>query len=137
MTKIRTFKGAVSLETAYCVEDYPYGFKLRCKKYYYVETNKKGSRLVTVTTNPKAGDKLNKPVADRYMRAVVLFLDEETGYVLSDYLSDYSSIAQVEAFLNKYELGPDIEETLNLLLLAKKKIAAYFENNPIKSVDNV
>lgn len=132
MEKIKTIQDAVSLETAYCVEDYPYGFKLRCKKYYYVETNKRGQRLVTVTTNPKAGDKLNKPVLGNYFRVVVLFKDEETGYVFVDYLSDYVDTTTVEAFLNKYELTAEQQEVVEYILLAKKKLDAYFEKNPIR-----
>lgn len=132
MERIKTIQGAVSLETAYCVEDYPYGFKLRCKKYYYVETGKKGQRLVTVTTNPKAGDKLNKPVVENYFRLVVLFIDKETGYVCVDYLSDYANTAEVEAFMNKYELDTLQQEEIKYILLAKKKLDAYFEKNPIR-----
>lgn len=135
MEKIKTIQGATSLETAYCVEDYPYGFKLRCKKYYYVETGKKGQRLVTVTTNPKAGDKLNKlnkPVVEKYFRLVVLFIDKETGYVCVDYLSYYANTAAVEAFMNKYELDPAQQKEIEYILLAKKKLDSYFEKNPIR-----
>lgn len=131
MNKIKTIQGCDSLETAYCVEDYPYGFRLRCRKYYYVETGKNGQRLVTVTTNPKAGGKLNKPVKETYKRVVVLFKDEVTGYLLTDALSDYAGTGDVEAFMNTYELSPEQEDVLKYVLLAKKKLDAYFEKNPV------
>jgi hypothetical protein len=43
--------GHTSPETAYVVEDYPYGFRLRCKIRYWLEFKaKKGFRLVSQTT---------------------------------------------------------------------------------------
>jgi hypothetical protein len=52
MTKI--LAGHTSPETAYVVDDYPYGFRLRCKIRYWLETNKRGTRFCSQTTNPKA-----------------------------------------------------------------------------------
>jgi hypothetical protein len=54
MRKRILLEGAVSPETAVVIEDYPYGFRLRCKKRYWLEYRKGyGNRLCTQTTNPK------------------------------------------------------------------------------------
>jgi len=38
------------------VEDYPYGFRLRCKIRFWLEyAPKRGFRFVSQTTNPKRG----------------------------------------------------------------------------------
>jgi hypothetical protein len=60
--------GHTSPETAYLVEDYPYGFRLRCKIRYWLEFKSgQGFRFVSQTTNPKrTGEFWNKPKASTY-----------------------------------------------------------------------
>lgn len=72
----------VSPETAYLIDDYPYGFRLRCKIRYWLDCNPKhGVRLVSQTTNPKRGDVWNKPKASTYsLFAGAMFLDQD-GHV--------------------------------------------------------
>src|ERR1044071_3436723 len=67
-----------SAETAYLVDDYPYGFTLRCRMYVWLEYRPKfGYRMVTQTTNPRrTGHVLNKPKAGIYHPLAVLFLDD-------------------------------------------------------------
>ena len=62
--------GHTSAETAYVVNDYPYGFQLRCKIRYWIETRKgHGMRFVSQTTNPRwAVEGWNKPKASTYSR---------------------------------------------------------------------
>jgi len=51
---MQILKGHISPETAFIVDDYPYGFRLRCKIRYWLEYNPKhGFRFVSQTTNPK------------------------------------------------------------------------------------
>lgn len=81
---MKYLKGHVSPETAYVVDDYPYGFRLRCKIRYWLEYHpKKGFRLVSQTTNPKvAGEVWNKPKASTYARGIaVMLLDDDNGHV--------------------------------------------------------
>ncbi len=40
---IKILNGHISPETAYVVEDYPYGYTLRCTIRYWLETATKGS----------------------------------------------------------------------------------------------
>lgn len=64
------------------VSDYPYGFRLRCTLFDFVEFNpKKGYRHGTQTTNPKAGNKLNKPKVSTYSHIIVRWYDEETNHI--------------------------------------------------------
>ena len=43
-------------DNAVVVEDYPWGYKLRTKRKYWIETTKKGDRLCYQTLNPKTGE---------------------------------------------------------------------------------
>ena len=73
----------ISSETAYVVEDYPYGFRLRCRMRYWLEVHpKRGVRLMSQTSNPKKpGLVWNKPKASTYARfGGALYLDDE-GHV--------------------------------------------------------
>ncbi len=80
--RVRVLTGHVSPETAYVVDDYPYGRVLRCKIRYWIETPTKGAkkgqqRFVSQTTNPKkAGEPWNKPHPGTYASLQVLYLDE-------------------------------------------------------------
>lgn len=86
---VKVLNGHTSAETAYVVEDYPYGFKLRCKIRYWIETTKHGQRFVSQTTNPKKPIEIwNKPKASTYAPIMLMYLDEQ-GYVQNDGISGY------------------------------------------------
>lgn len=68
-------------ETAYVCDDYPFGFRLRCKIRYWIESTKKGDRFCSQTTNPKVdGEVWNKPKKSTYSDVGVMFLDDQ-GHV--------------------------------------------------------
>lgn len=71
--------GHVSPETAYVVNDYPYGFRLRTSIRYWIETTGHGDRFVSQTLNPKTGV-WNTPKKSTYNEVDVMFLNEE-GHV--------------------------------------------------------
>lgn len=101
--------GHVSPETAYVVEDYPYGFRLRCRIRYWLEYKPgKGVRFVSQTTNPKRGDAWNKPKASTYGRfGGAMYLDEN-GHVHWSALTEYTDGAEATAWLTSYGAGlPD------------------------------
>jgi hypothetical protein len=108
-------QGHVSPETAYMVDDYPYGFRLRCKIRYWLEyTPKRGFRLVSQTTNPKRGDIWNKPKASTYAKfGGCMYLDGE-GHVTWSGLSEYCDGAEAAAWLEKY--GEGVPEAGRLML---------------------
>lgn len=101
---MQLLKGHTSPETAYVVEDYPYGFRLRCKMRYWLEYKPaNGFRWVTQTTNPKRpGEVWNKPKASTYYRfGGAMFLDE-VGHVKWSGLSEYCDGAEAKAWADKY-----------------------------------
>ena len=104
-------KGHTTKETAFVVDDYPYGFRLRCRIRYWLEYDKKhGFRLVSQTTNPNssrmvAGEVWNKPKASTYVKiAACMYLDEKE-HVQWVGLSEYSSYESSVNFFKKYEEG--------------------------------
>jgi hypothetical protein len=103
---MRILSGHTSPETAYVVDDYPYGFSLRCKIRYWLECHPKhGVRFVSQTTNPKRGNVWNKPKASTYQRfGGCMFLDD-AGHVQWNGLNEYSSGAEALAFAETYGAG--------------------------------
>lgn len=73
--------GHTSEATAYVVDDYPYGFRLRCKIRYWIERKaKNGDRFVSQTTNPKLSyEKWNAPKASTYCNMRFLVRDKQVG----------------------------------------------------------
>jgi hypothetical protein len=89
--------GHTSPETAYVVDDYPYGYRLRTSIRYWVETTKHGDRFVSQTVNPKT-DRWNKPKASTYVGVMVLFLDDE-GHVSRVSVTENDSAEWIARFL--------------------------------------
>ena len=100
---MKVLSGHYSPETAYVVEDYPYGFRLRCKIRYWLEVNSKGTRFWSQTTNPKRGDVWNKPKASTYSLMGAMYLDEE-NHVQWCGLSPYDA-SKCKDFLETYSVG--------------------------------
>src|SRR6266700_3003188 len=101
--KITVFHGHTTLETAYLVNDYPYGFRLRCKIRYWLEYKRgHGFRLVSQTTNPKRpGEVWNKPKASTYGGLAAMYLDEK-GHVQWTSVGMYDDSATLEGFAEAY-----------------------------------
>lgn len=102
---MKILSGHTSPENAYVVDDYPYGFKLRCTIRYWLEFHaKRGFRFVSQTTNPKRGG-WNKPKASTYSRfGGAMFLDDN-GHVQWAGLSEYSTATEAKAFQETYGAG--------------------------------
>lgn len=119
----------ISPETAYVVNDYPYGFHLRCKARYWIEFKpKKGFRLMFQTTNPKRRDAevWNKPKASTYSAfGGALYLDENEHVKFAG-LTEYSNAVESERFQEVYGEGVPVEgrEVLGFWIRAKKKYEA-------------
>lgn len=103
----KVLDGHISQETAYVVTDYPWGFKLRCQKRFWIETKKgRGQRVVSQTTNPKKTNEFDvsasKPKYGIYSDIVILFLDEN-GHVHNDAVSLLSGYYEnIVKFYHKY-----------------------------------
>ena len=92
-----------SPETAYVVDDYPYGFRLRCKIRYWIESHPKhGFRFVSQTTNPKLSREVwNKPKASIYCAVVLVMGLDELGHMQSAGVSGYH-LEDLKAFNAKW-----------------------------------
>ena len=79
-------RGHADKDTAYLVDDYPYGFEHRCKIRYWLHKAGRGRaagmvRFMSQTTSPlAAGEPWNKPKATTYSAWAVMILDFR-GYV--------------------------------------------------------
>jgi hypothetical protein len=123
-TKMKILTGHTSPETAFVVEDYPYGFRLRCTIRYWLEfTPKRGFRFCSQTTNPKRGSIWNKPKAGTYSRfGGAMYLDEQ-GHVQWSGLSEYCSGAEASAWQERYGEGVPEEGRVLLAKFVAAKVA--------------
>jgi hypothetical protein len=114
--------GHDSPANAYVVEDYPYGFRLRCKIRYWVESNpSRGYRMFSQTTNPKIQGKevWNKPKGTTFSRlAGCLYLDS-SDKVQFAVLTEYSSAEECLEFMKDF---PKFEGVKLLGIWAVKKL---------------
>jgi len=117
-------KGHTSPETAYVVDDYPYGFRLRCKIRYWLEFHKThGFRLVSQTTNPKRGDIWNKPKASTYCKFGGCMYLDEANHVTWSGLTEYTSGAEAEAWRRTFGDGVPPEGMPTMLKWVAAKLA--------------
>lgn len=101
-----TLTGHTSPDTAYVVDDYPYGFRLRTQIRYWIETTKNGQRFVSQTMNPKTGA-WNKPKASTYDDVKVLTLDESNGHIHSDSLRFNDSEEKIAEYETRHATALD------------------------------
>ena len=113
---MQILKGHVSPETAYVVNDYPYGFRLRCTIRYWLEyKGDMGVRLMSQTTNPKRGGVWNKPKASTYACfGGAMYLDDE-GHVQWAGLTEYSNGAEAKLFEDTFGEGVPEGEARSVL----------------------
>ena len=133
--------GHDSLESAYVVDDYPYGFRLRCKMRYWLEFNpSKGFRLWSQTSNPKMPTLVwNKPKSSTYtFIAAFLFLDTN-DHVDWDGLNEYSSTPEAVKFRDDYYsfLSPVAKSRLDAWIKKKTEFDAKLASGEIKITTKV
>lgn len=114
-----------SESTAYLITDYPYG-RLRCQKRVWLETNgKKGTRLVSRTSNPKRNqDWNNASKAGVYHDFAVLFIDD-IGHVQLEALSPYDYREKGRAWL--VANGAGLSDQARAKLAERVTLAENFE----------
>jgi hypothetical protein len=109
--------GHTSPETAFVVDDYPYGFRLRCKIRYWIEHRPKfGSRFGSQTTNPKRGDVWNAPKFGTYSDYLFMGFDEE-GHVVNDAVRYYDKPEKILHLRKLVEETGDSEQITRLKAL--------------------
>jgi len=94
--------GHDSMNNAFVVEDYPYGFKLRTQAKFWLEYKPgKGYRFLSQTMDPKNG-RWNKPKASTYTEfAAAMYLDEK-DHVQWTGLGQYSDAPKMNEFLSDF-----------------------------------
>lgn len=117
--------GHTSPDTAYVVDDYPYGFRLRTTIRYWIETKPgHGQRVMSQTRDPKrAGEPWNKPKGSTYSPIKVLLLDSDTGHVSNAALSGYADETAIRAFQAAYPLttaDARISKTIAILIAMQR-----------------
>lgn len=100
MTVVTPLYGHDSFETAYLVEDYPYG-RLRCKMWFWLESNNKGVRFVSRSENPKTGN-LNKPHCGIYSKISGNMYLDENGHCTYAIVNEYSTPQEVYDFIKNF-----------------------------------
>jgi D-alanyl-D-alanine carboxypeptidase len=109
-------------ENALIVENYPYGFRLKTKIKYWIETKNNKQRLGTQTLNPKS-NLWNKPKYSTYNDLILMYKDKETGYIKTrGFNLTYSNEEDLNEFLNF--IGDYRNEHINKML---KYAYAIFE----------
>lgn len=98
-----------SLETAYEIKDYPYGFRLRTSIFYWIETvARKGDRFCSCTIHPKNG-RMNAPKKSTFTNIGVMFLDEKQ-HVTWKGVNIYTKREELDKFISdvgEANLNPD------------------------------
>lgn len=117
--------GHTSPDTAYVVDDYPYGFRLRCKIRYWLEYNpRRGFRFVSQTTNPKRpGLVWNKPKASTFCRWGGAMLLADNGHVSWTGIHKYSNLPALVAFRDKYGSSLPLQAQEALAQVIKANLA--------------
>lgn len=100
--------GHTSPETAYVVDDYPYGYRLRCSIRYWLEFSPRhGWRFCSQTSNPKRpGLVWNAPKRSTYVYVSACMYLNADGHVKWTGLGVYSSADAVAAFVATFPDAP-------------------------------
>ena len=130
---IKQLTGHTTEETAFVVDDYPYGFKLRTTIRFWIETTKAGQRSVAQTKNPKNG-RWNTPKKSTYAPIKVMGLNEK-GHVDFDGISEYASLEESRNFNSCFALTPEQQKFMGALIgageIMEKRRAEREAKNPI------
>ena len=125
-----------SFENSIEVENYPFGFK-KTKKRFWLETNKKGTRLVSCTLNPKTNEWC-KAKTSTYSEVGVLTSEIKEGknFISWTGLSSYSSDKDIVEFTRAVDVQqlPTLSQKAICFLKAKnhawKGVKVEFVTNP-------
>jgi hypothetical protein len=98
---VKPLYGHTDENSAYVVDDYPYGFRLRTKIRYWLESSSKGWRFVIQTLNPKT-QSWNAPKKSTYADlAGAMFLDEK-DHVEWKALTAYADAKEFADFVKEF-----------------------------------
>lgn len=112
---------ATSMENAFVVNNYPWGFKLKTSQRYWIETTKHGDRFVTQTLNPKTNAWCN-PKKSTYSAVLIMTTEDKDNktFVSSIGLDlGYSNAEQVATFESEIDKSKLNESQLKMVCKCK------------------
>ena len=112
-------------ETAYVIDDYPWGFRLRTTIRYWIETNAKfGDRYCSQTINPKTG-KWCAPKKSTYSPVMVMYLNEK-NYINVDAINRYTSNEILQTFIDLHKDSfNEAQKSQITMMMATNKIMEH------------
>ena len=123
-----------SLETAYKVENYPYGFREKTTMHYWIETTpKKGDRFCSCTINPKNG-RFNAPKKSTYVNIGCMSLND-IGHVVNNGIGIYTEKEKVTAFIEAIglnNLNADQKKQYNQIMGINEVVTNEFTGKVVK-----
>tara|TARA_R100001163_G_scaffold9381_1_gene9003 strand:- start:1832 stop:2356 length:525 start_codon:yes stop_codon:yes gene_type:complete len=136
------FYNAKDFDSAVEVDNYPWGFRLKTKRRYWVETTKRGDRSVYATLNPKT-DKWCKPKKSTYESVLVVVKDTETGRVRTEGIGKYAgddAIASVMEWMDWEKLNDFQKATICKVNAANEvmsKVTFSFRNTSSMTAEEI
>lgn len=116
-------------EKTLIIENYPYGFRLKTKIVYWIETKKNQQRLGSKTLNPKT-NLWNKPKYSTYADVMILGKDKSNDHIVNmGYGVTYSDKQEYDEFikwLNDFET--------DYIIQFKKYANAFFKTREFVKV---
>ena len=116
LQRVALLHGHVDADTAYLVEDYPYGWELRCRIRFWVGTAARGAkrgqqRFVAQTTNPRRpGHPWNSPKQGSYTVRHWMYLDT-AGHVQHTGISPYGIEPHRDAWIRLIGIYEQLTDT--------------------------
>lgn len=128
---VQVLHGHISRDTAYVVEEDPFGRYGRCRIRYWIDTATAGvhqgqQRLIRQKSNPAYGrEKWNRPKRDRYVELAVLYLND------SDHVRCFTVTEHLSAIGDAYIHLMGIYEQLDDTQRARyQEILSVAQQNP-------
>jgi len=125
--------GHNSFDSGYVVTNYPWGFRLKTSRRYWIETTKHGDRFCYATLNPKTA-KWCKPKKSTYDAVMVMYLTEDQHVSRFSVSAGWSDFKDIKEFEQKADLQKLSKEQLRQICYCKSvkqvhsKLSYSFEN---------
>ena len=133
--KIENYRYNIREENPILVNNYPWGFKLKTQKRYWIEETKRGERFCTQTKNPKTGHWCT-PKKSTYSEVTIL-CENKDGHISYVSIGKWDSIESIDNFLKKHKKNLSFSQMnrINYMRKAKTIVNDYYndlEKAPVK-----
>ena len=110
--------GHNNFDSGYVVTNYPWGFRLKTSRRYWIETTKRGDRFCYATLNPKTNEWC-KPKKGTYSAVMVMCLNEKEHVTYFDIAAGWSEFKDIKEFEQKADLQQLSKEQLKQICYCK------------------